>query len=112
MGQRQNYADHAAECKKLGYRAYKIHPYYYWDPATRHAVPGRPSHVEKDIEVCRLVREAVGDDMVLMYDPWGTYHNFTDALLVGRALEKLGFFWYRPPLPETPAQPDLQPGVG
>jgi L-alanine-DL-glutamate epimerase-like enolase superfamily enzyme len=100
MGQPRDYADHALECKELGYRAYKIHPYYYWDPATRHAVPGRPSHVEKDIEVCRLVREAVGDDMVLMYDPWGTYHNLSDALLVGRELEKLGFYWYEHPMPE------------
>src|SRR5258708_36072350 len=92
MGQPRDYADHALECKELGYRAYKIHPYYYWDPATRRAVPGRPSHVEKDIEVCRLVREAVRDHMGLMYDPWGTHHNCLDALLVVRGVERLGFF--------------------
>ena len=37
--------------------------------------PGRPSHMDWDIATCRAVREAVGDDMVLMYDPWGTYHT-------------------------------------
>lgn len=100
MGQPRDYADHAQACKELGYRAYKIHPYYYWDPATGQAVPGRPSHVKWDLEVCHLVREAVGDDMVLMYDPWGTYHTMSDALLVGRELEKLGFYWYEHPMPE------------
>jgi L-alanine-DL-glutamate epimerase-like enolase superfamily enzyme len=46
------------------------------------------------------VREAVGDDMVLMFDPWGTYHTYEDALRVGRALEELGFYWYEHPMPE------------
>jgi L-alanine-DL-glutamate epimerase-like enolase superfamily enzyme len=100
MGAPHEYAEHALECKRQGYTAYKIHPYYYWDPATRTAVPGRPSHVEWDLEACRLVREAVGDDMTLMYDPWGTYHAISDALRVGRELEKLGFYWYEHPMPE------------
>ena len=100
MGQPRDYADHALECKKLGYPAYKIHPYYYWDPGTGNPVPGRPSHVKWDLEVCHLVREAVGDEMVLMYDPWGTYHTISDALRVGRELEKLGFYWYEHPMPE------------
>ncbi|HEX5414132.1 MAG TPA: enolase C-terminal domain-like protein [Chloroflexota bacterium] len=100
MGSPENYAAHALACKQQGYRAYKIHPYYYWDPATGQAVQGRPSHIEWDLAACRAVREAVGDDMVLMYDPWGTYHIYEEALRVGRELEKLNFYWYEHPMPE------------
>ena len=100
MGTPEEYAQHALESKRQGYRAYKIHPYYFADPFTFEPVPGRPSHTDMDITVCRLVREAVGDDMVLMFDPWGTYHTYEQALKVGRALEKLGFYWYEHPMPE------------
>jgi len=100
MGMPEDYAKHALECKQQGYRAYKIHPYYYWDPETKQSVPGRPSHVKWDIACCRAVREAVGDDMVLMYDPWGTYHIYEEALQVGRELERLNFYWYEHPMPE------------
>jgi L-alanine-DL-glutamate epimerase-like enolase superfamily enzyme len=100
LGPPELYAEHALACKKQGYKAYKIHPYYYWNPATKQAVQGRPSHVDWDIRCCRAVREAVGDDMVLMYDPWGTYHIYEDALRVGRELERLNFHWYEHPMPE------------
>ena len=83
MGSPENYAAHALACKEEGYTAYKIHPYYYWNPQTGESVPGRPSHIAWDIEVCRQVREAVGDDMVLMFDPWGTYHIYEEALDCG-----------------------------
>lgn len=100
LGDPEVYAEHALECKKRGYQAYKIHPYYFWDPATKQPHPGRPSHIEYDIAACRLVREAVGDDMVLMYDVWGTYRNYEDALKVGRVLEELDFYWYEHPMLE------------
>jgi L-alanine-DL-glutamate epimerase-like enolase superfamily enzyme len=100
MGLPEDYAAHAAECQRRGYRAYKIHSHFYWDPATRQFALGRPSHVDWDIETCRAVRAAVGDEMVLMYDPWGTYHSYADALRVGRELERLGFYWYEHPMPE------------
>ena len=100
MGSPENYAEHAAACLERGYTAYKIHPYYYWNPATGQSVPGRPSHIAWDIEVCRAVRARVGDQMVLMYDPWGTYHVYEEALAVGRELEKLNFHWYEHPMPE------------
>jgi L-alanine-DL-glutamate epimerase-like enolase superfamily enzyme len=105
MGQPEDYAAHAAECLRRGYRAYKIHPYYFWDPVTRQAVPGRPSHVEQDIAVCRAVRDRVGHEMVLMYDPWGTYVSYDDALRVGRVLEELDFAWYEHPMPEYRVEP-------
>jgi L-alanine-DL-glutamate epimerase-like enolase superfamily enzyme len=58
-----------------------------------------------DLEVCRAVRAAVGDEMVLMYDPWGTYHIYEEALQVGRELEKLNFYWYEHPMPEHRVEP-------
>lgn len=94
------YAQHALDCKARGYTAYKIHPYYFWDPKTKQADPGRPSHIDYDIAACRLIREAVGPDMTLMFDPWGTYHTFEEALKVGRALEDLEFYWFEHPMPE------------
>jgi L-alanine-DL-glutamate epimerase-like enolase superfamily enzyme len=100
MGTPEDYAQHALACKRQGYTHYKIHPYYFWDPVKREPDPGRPSHTEKDIEVCRVVREAVGDDMVLSFDPWGTYRTYEEAIRVGRVLEELNFYWYEHPMPE------------
>jgi L-alanine-DL-glutamate epimerase-like enolase superfamily enzyme len=105
LGTPEAYAAHAVACRRRGYRAYKIHPYYFWDPAAGRPAPGRPSHVEHDLRVCRAVREAVGDGMVLMYDPWGTYVRYEEALRVGRALEELGFYWYEHPMPEYRVEP-------
>lgn len=100
MGMPDVYADHAAACKEQGYTHYKIHPYYFWDPVTGKPDPGRPSHIEYDIEVCQAVREKVGDEMVLSFDPWGTYCNYEEAIRVGRELERLNFYWYEHPMPE------------
>jgi L-alanine-DL-glutamate epimerase-like enolase superfamily enzyme len=100
MGTPDEYAAHAVACRHEGYRAYKIHPYYFADPVTFEAVPGRPSHVKDDIEACKAVRDAVGDEMVLMFDPWGTYCTYEEALWVGRELEKLDIYWYEHPMPE------------
>ncbi|MBI2190628.1 MAG: enolase [Planctomycetes bacterium] len=100
MGTPEQYAEHAAACKAQGYRHYKIHPYYFWDPVKKAPDPGRPSHIEQDLEVCRAVRAAAGDDMVLSFDPWGTYRTYEEALRVGRELERLQFYWYEHPMPE------------
>jgi len=70
LGLPEDYATHAA-CQHRGYGAYKIHSHYYWDPATKQFALGRPSRVEWDIERCRVVRAAVGDELALSYDPWG-----------------------------------------
>lgn len=98
LGAPEVYAEHALECKALGYKHYKIHPYYFWDPVTKMPDPGRPSHIEQDIEACRLVRAAVGDEMVLSFDPWGTYRTYEEAYKVGKELEKLNFYWYEHPM--------------
>jgi L-alanine-DL-glutamate epimerase-like enolase superfamily enzyme len=100
MGSIDDYVQHALDCKKQGYTHYKIHPYYFWDPVTKQPDPGRPSHIKHDIQICRAIREAVGDDMVLSFDPWGTYRTYEEAFAVGRVLEELNFYWYEHPMPE------------
>lgn len=77
-----DYVEQALWCKKQGWAAYKLHP------------PGTP---EADIEACRQVRQAVGDDFTLMSDPVAAY-NHQQALKVGRELEKLNFKWLEEPL--------------
>ena len=78
----EEYADEAQKFKSMGWPSYKIHP---------HGVQ------KTDIEICRAVREAVGDDMVLMLDSmWG--YGYEVALRVGRAIEELNYFWYEDPL--------------
>ena len=100
LGMPDDYAAHATDCQRQGYHAYKIHPYYAWDPATRQPTLPKPPPVDWDIEICRAVRGAVGDDMVLMFDPWGAYHGYADALRVGHETERLDFSWYEHPMPE------------
>ena len=74
--------------KARGINAYKLH------------VSGIP---EEDLEVCRAVRKAAGDDMILMHDPVGLYDR-KQAQMVGRELEKLNFFWLEEPVPDTDIQ--------
>jgi len=68
----------AKNLKKKGYTAMKLHP-----------IP---------IEVCKALREVVGDEVDLIYDAVFA-HTREEALKVGRELEKLNFFWYEAPLP-------------
>ena len=76
------YAAEAKAYQAKGWRAYKIHP---------------PTQPERDIAVCRAVREAVGADYPLMLDAAWAY-DYPTALRVGRAIEALGFHWYEDPL--------------
>jgi L-alanine-DL-glutamate epimerase-like enolase superfamily enzyme len=81
----QDYADFALKLVARGYKAIKLHT---WMPPVSFAPdPGM------DIQACAAVREAVGPNIDLMLDG---YHNYsrTDALRIGRALEKLGFAWF------------------
>ena len=80
-----DYAKHALECKARGFTAYKIHA---------------RGGVNEHLAICRAVREAVGDDMILMHDPTGQYDR-REALIVGRELEKLNFYWLEDPIPDT-----------
>ena len=104
MGGPEDYAQHALECKEKGYTAFKIHAYIYWDPYKWEPAPLRPGYPKEDIEICKAVREAVGDDMVLMLDPFGVY-TLEQSLWVGRELEKLNFYWLEHPMLETRIEP-------
>lgn len=77
-----DYVQLALECQARGLRGVKIHAA---------ATP------EKDVEVCRAVRAAVGDDYTLMLDATSGY-DWQGAVQVGRELEKLGFHWYEDPI--------------
>ena len=100
MGKPEDYAAHALACKRQGYKAYKVHAYICWNPHTWAPAPQLPGFPREDVEVCKAVREAVGDDMVLMLDPFGVY-TLEQALWVGRELEKLGYYWLEHPMIET-----------
>jgi len=81
----EEYGEFALRLVARGYKAIKLHT---WMPPVAFAPdPGM------DIKACAAVREAVGPDIELMLDG---YHNYsrTDALRIGRALEKLGFAWF------------------
>jgi L-alanine-DL-glutamate epimerase-like enolase superfamily enzyme len=84
LDSREAYAGEAAQFKAEGWKAYKIHP---------------PQSPADDIRVCETVRRAVGDDFTLMLDSTWSY-RFTDAVKVGRAIERLGFLWFEDPLNE------------
>jgi L-alanine-DL-glutamate epimerase-like enolase superfamily enzyme len=87
----QAYADFARQCQARGYTALKLH-------TIMPPVPGTPDP-KLDVACCRAVREAVGDDMVLMLD---SYHDYSreEAYFIGRELEKLNYYWLEEPMPE------------
>ena len=80
----EEYAEEALKFKEMGWQAHKIHPH---------------GNLVSDIEISRIVREAVGSDMKLMLDSmWG--YQYEDAVRVGRAIEELNYYWYEDPLVE------------
>ncbi len=85
------YAEYALKLVKSGYKALKLHT---WMPPI---IP-KPS-VEMDLAACKAVREAVGDDIPLMLDP---YHYYTreEALKLAKGLEELDFLWLEEPMDE------------
>lgn len=86
------YAEEAANWKAQGWQGYKLHP------PSSHRPVGEAVPFERDIDASRAVREAVGDEMMLMLDSSWNY-TYPQALKVGRAIEELGFDWYEDPLP-------------
>jgi L-alanine-DL-glutamate epimerase-like enolase superfamily enzyme len=80
----RDYVAEALRFRDAGWTAYKIHP---------RCVP------RQDIEVCRAVKDAVGDGMVLMLDSMWSY-SYEDAVRVGRAIQEMGYYWYEDPLAE------------
>lgn len=78
------------DCKKKGFKAYKIHP----------GTPQTTDGYKHDIEIIKAVREAAGDDMLLLHDPVGVYNRF-EAIKVGRVLDEYNYCAYEDPLPTT-----------
>lgn len=72
----------ALAIRDRGYNGCKLHP------------PGRP---DLDIEIAGALREAVGPDYRLLYDAVSGY-DYDQALRVGRALERLDYYWYEDPI--------------
>jgi L-alanine-DL-glutamate epimerase-like enolase superfamily enzyme len=100
MGGPALYAEHVKHCKAQGYQAYKVHAYICWDPHAWAPAPQLPGFPKEDLEICRAVREAAGEEMVLMHDPFGVY-TLEESLWIGRELEKLGYYWLEHPMIET-----------
>jgi L-alanine-DL-glutamate epimerase-like enolase superfamily enzyme len=79
------------QCQADGFKAYKIHP---------PSMPDGGSDVKLDLEVCKAVRQAAGDDFTLLMDPVGVYTR-EQAIVVGRLLEKLNYVAFEDPIPTT-----------
>ena len=77
---------------KRGYKAIKLHT---WMPSG-----ARSPDPKLDVKACAAVREAVGPDIVLMLDAYHWYSR-TDALYLGRELQKLDYAWYEEPMEEA-----------
>ena len=100
LGGPEVYADLARDCVGRGYNAFKVHANICWNPHTREPAPQLPGFPKEDIEICSAVREAVGDDITLMLDPFGVY-TLEESLWVARELEKLDYYWLEHPMVET-----------
>ncbi len=80
------------KCQAEGFKAYKIHP-----PSVP---PYGGSDYKLDMEVCKAVRRAVGEEFLLLMDPVGVYSRY-EAMQVGRLMDELRFVAYEDPLPTT-----------
>ena len=85
------YAEFALACKERGYPAFKLHT---WQPP----IPWAPDP-KKDVAACKAVRDAVGEEMDLMLDPFH-YYSREESLYIGKALEELGYYWIEEPMDE------------
>jgi L-alanine-DL-glutamate epimerase-like enolase superfamily enzyme len=88
----EDYARYAEWLLGRGYKAIKLHT---WMKPVSFAPDPR-----MDVKACAAVREAVGPDIPLMLD---AYHGYSrsDALWLGRELQKLGYYWYEEPMNEA-----------
>ena len=87
----EHYAEEALHWQAQGWKGYKLHP-----PRAPWVLEPRLP-IELDIRACTAVRGAVGPEMALMLDSSWDY-SYAEALIVGRAIEELGYHWYEDPL--------------
>jgi len=80
-------AAQAREWKSRGFRAMKI------------KIGRDPTRPEPDLQLVRVIRDAVGDDVTLMVDANCAYgEDVAMALRVGRALQDMGIYWFEEPI--------------
>lgn len=91
----EEYGRFAEQLVARGYKAIKLHT---WMPPISFAPDPK-----MDVRACAAVREAVGSDIALMLDGYHWYSR-TDALYIGRELEKLEFAWFEEPMMEESAE--------
>jgi L-alanine-DL-glutamate epimerase-like enolase superfamily enzyme len=84
------FVESVRKSKAEGFKAYKIHP--------PELPPNGGSDYKLDMEVCKAVRQAGGDDFILLMDPVGSYSR-REALAVGRLLDELHFVAFEDPIP-------------
>ncbi len=87
----EDYGRFAEKLVQRGYKGIKLHT---WMPPVSWA-----PDVKMDLRACAAVREAVGPDIALMIDAFHWYSR-SEALELGRGLEKLGFAWIEEPMDE------------
>jgi L-alanine-DL-glutamate epimerase-like enolase superfamily enzyme len=80
----QQFLDVADQCLALGYPAIKLHAF---------------GDAREDADLCRRLREHVGDEIPLMYDGSAGF-DLPDAVYLGRVLEEAGYLWYEEPIRE------------
>jgi L-alanine-DL-glutamate epimerase-like enolase superfamily enzyme len=78
------YLDVVTQCLELGYQAIKVHAW---------------GDVDADSELCRRLREHVGDAVPLMYDGSAGF-DLPDAIRLGHVLTDAKFLWYEEPMYE------------
>jgi len=86
------YVEVALKMKAEGFQAFKLNP----PPVNADG----DSHHRVDIEICKALRKALGDDFMLIHHGVGNYTRY-EAMEVGRALDELHFRGYEDPLPST-----------
>ena len=72
----------AHKVKELGFKGCKDHSY---------------RGVKGNTELAKALRNAMGDDFILLHDPVESY-TYTEAVQIGRELEKLNYKWIEEPL--------------
>ncbi len=84
----QRFVDTCLDIKGKGFKAIKLHPYCV---------------AKDDMRLSYAVRKAVGDDFTLMIDTliYPAPYTRQEALMVGRVLDELNFWWFEDPLPKT-----------
>lgn len=87
------FADYAAQCRQLGFAGFKIHGWH-------------DGNVQREVAAILAVRRAVGDGFPLMSDPACQLRTWMDALVVGRACDEAGFFWFEDPYRDSGIAPE------